>query len=68
MEKEKAKLKALIRHWIEHTREHGKNFKKWSEKADEMKMVKTSEYLLKAAEATEKTIEYLEKACREVDA
>ena len=68
MEKEKAKLKALIKHWIEHTREHRKNFKKWSEKADKMKMVKTSEYLLKAAEATEKTIEYLEKAYREVDA
>lgn len=62
MEGERIRLKALLRHWVEHSLEHKKNFEEWSEKAKDMKLHDVSRYLALAAEDSERIAEHLSKA------
>ncbi len=58
----KEKLKALIKHWSEHSLEHRENFLKWAERAEEMGFREASRYLREAAKAMEKAAKNLDKA------
>jgi len=65
-EDEIRKLKALLKHWAEHSLEHRESIMKWARKAEEMGLEKASLYLLRAADAMEEAAKYLEKAYSEI--
>lgn len=58
----KEKLKALIKHWSEHSLEHRESFLKWAEKAEKMGFREASKCLREAAKAMKEVAKNLDKA------
>ncbi|NQE45505.1 hypothetical protein C5S31_05735 [ANME-1 cluster archaeon GoMg2] len=63
-EDEKEKLGLLVVYWIEHNKEHGKDFKRWAEKAKGFDEIGTEVYeaIREAVEHMEEVNEYFFKA------
>ncbi len=55
-EKEKEKLSLLLVYWIEHNKEHEKDFKRWAEKAKGFGEIGTEVY-----EAIMEAVEHMEE-------
>jgi len=58
---ERNKLKTLLTYWIEHSREHGMEFKEW---ADKMGGSAEAEELLRAVRSMDEAVESLQRALK----
>jgi DNA gyrase/topoisomerase IV subunit A len=56
------KLGTLLNYWIEHSKEHGQEFKEWAEKMEGTDEAEIAAELLKAADEMDKATEYLQRA------
>jgi nickel/cobalt exporter len=67
-ENEKEKLSLLLVYWIEHNKEHEKDFKRWAEKAKEFVEIGTEVYeaIMEAVEHMEEVNECLLKAFEDI--
>jgi len=63
---EKEKLRMLLAHWIEHNKEHGKEFREWAEKAMDLGEAAVQEDMLDAAQNMDKASESLLRALEEL--
>jgi len=61
---ERTKLKILLDHWVEHNREHSREFSEWAEKARALGETGVSEDMLQAAQEMDKAGELLSQARR----
>ena len=61
-EENKKKLAMLLVYWIEHNREHARDFKRWAEKAKEFGERGVYEAIMEAVKHTGEVNEYLLKA------
>lgn len=68
-EKEKEKLSLLLVYWIEHNKEHEKDFKRWAEKAKGFGEIGTKVYeaIIDAVEHMEEVNECLFNAFEDID-
>ena len=66
---EKEKLSLLLVYWIEHNKEHEKDFKRWAEKAKGFGEIGTEvhEAIMEAVEHMEEVNECLFKAFEDID-
>ena len=64
VEGDKAKLRILLAHWIEHNKEHGQEFREWAEKASALGETKAGEDMLAAAAEMDRANEALSRALR----
>ncbi len=62
MELDKAKLKHLIEHWIEHNDSHSRSFTEWSTKIEAAGYADISDDIKKAAEKMNECSKLLEEA------
>ena len=58
----KETLEILLKHWAQHNREHGEEFRKWAEKAKGLGEVGAYNAILAAAQQVDKTNEFLLQA------
>ncbi len=56
------KLKVLLKHWIEHNREHGKEFADWADRARAAGAGEAAESILSAAREMDASSESLSRA------
>jgi len=61
---ERAKLRILLGHWIEHNREHSQEFSEWAGKAKALGEAKVSEEMLRAAQAMDESGDFLTQALK----
>ncbi len=61
-EENKKKLAMLLVYWIEHNREHARDFKRWAEKAKGFGERRVYEAIMEAVKHTGEVNEYLLKA------
>lgn len=59
---EMQKLEVKLSHWISHNKEHGRDFREWSEKAEEAGMHYVHEHMLQAAQQMDEASECLARA------
>ncbi|MCS7121518.1 MAG: hypothetical protein NZ895_02820 [Archaeoglobaceae archaeon] len=59
------KLKSMIAHWIEHSKEHTAKYYEWAEKLSK-DLPEVSELLIKAAKYFEEGEKYLEQASKKI--
>jgi len=52
---DRAKLRVLIEHWMEHNSEHVREFITWADKADDMGQPEARKHIEEAARQMEKT-------------
>ena len=63
MEKtERRKLDVLLNHWIEHNKEHGEEYKEWTEKTKSLEESEVHDNILEAVQQLDKVNESLLKA------
>lgn len=63
---EREKLQILIHHWIEHNREHAKEFRDWAGKARGFEEKIVGDSIFKAVERLEEANEFLLRAAEEL--
>lgn len=51
---ERARLKLLLKHWVEHNREHGEEYREWADKARALGEAEAADGILQAAQAMDK--------------
>ena len=56
------KLEILLKHWVEHNEEHGKDFQEWAEKAKSHGNTEVHDDILRAVEKMREANEYLLRA------
>ena len=61
---EKAKLKTLMKYWIEHNEEHSQEFREYAEKARQMGEGRVAEEILQAVENMDRVTEILSKTLK----
>ena len=61
---ERAKLRILLGHWVQHNNEHSQEFKGWADKAKAFGAVEVGENMLQAAQEMDKASEFLSQALR----
>ena len=66
MEEDKLRLKKLLEHWIDHSREHEQRFKEWAEKTEAMGLKPVSQHLSQAVNGTEEVAKSLQRALNEL--
>lgn len=66
MEEDKLRLKKLLEHWIEHSREHEQRFREWAEKAETMGLKSVSPHLSQAVKRMEEVAKSLQTALDEL--
>ncbi len=59
---ERVKLRILLKHWIEHNKEHGQEFREWAGKAKAFGDSEAAEEMLRAAQAMNRASEALAQA------
>jgi endonuclease III-like uncharacterized protein len=64
---EKEKIKILLNHWIEHNKEHSREFREWAKKARGFGEIETCDDILEAAQEMDKANEALLRALRRFD-
>ena len=62
-----AKFGILLNHWIEHNKEHGREFREWGEKAKKLGEAESGEDMLQAAQEMDKASESLLQALRRLE-
>jgi len=60
------KLEILLRHWVEHNKEHGKEFQEWAEKAKADGHIETHDDILSAVEKMGEANRYLLRALENI--
>ena len=63
---ELTKLKILLKHWVEHNKEHSQEFIAWADKAKALGEAATGEKMLQAAGEMDKAGEFLSQALRKL--
>ena len=63
---EKGRLKVILSSWIEHNKQDSEKFKKWAQKAQELKNAAVYSSILKATSEIEKVNEKLSQLLREL--
>ena len=63
----KGRLEVLLKHWIEHNREHGEEFREWAGTAGDIGEAVAREAILGAARQMDKANEFLLKAARSLE-
>jgi len=66
LEEDKLRLKKLLEHWIEHSREHEQRFREWTEKAEAMGLKSVSQHLFQAIKGMEDVAKSLQRALDEL--
>lgn len=61
---ELAKLTVLLKHWVEHNREHSEEFSAWADKAKTFGHAEAGKEMIKAAREMNKASEFLSRALR----
>ncbi|MBA7668398.1 hypothetical protein ES703_76508 [subsurface metagenome] len=64
---EKAKLRTLLKYWIEHNKEHSQEFKEWADKVKGFGEAEASEDMLQAVQAMDKASERLLRALKRLE-
>ena len=64
---EMAKLMTLLNYWTKHNKEHGQEFKEWSDKIKVSGEAEASEDLLQAAQEMDKASECLLRALKRLE-
>jgi len=64
---ERAKLRTLLSYWIEHNKEHSREFREWVDKAKGLGEAEASEEMLRAAQDMDKASESLSQALSRLD-
>ncbi|MBM3133159.1 MAG: hypothetical protein FJZ95_09040 [Chloroflexi bacterium] len=59
---DKAKLRLLVKHWIEHNQEHSAEFRQWAAKAKKSEKTGADEDINKAADELDKANGHLQRA------
>ena len=67
MEEDKLRLKKLLEHWIEHSREHEQRSREWTEKAEAMGLKPVSQHLSQAVKEMELVAKSLQRAIDELN-
>ena len=62
VEEDRAKLKHLIRHWVEHNRSHEASYTEWAERAREMEEAEAADLIEIAVEQMQKADKFLQMA------
>jgi hypothetical protein len=63
-DKERARLRALLSYWIEHSREHSQEFKDWAGRAEAAGQPETARELTGAAQEMDKAAGSLSRALK----
>ena len=61
---ERAKLRILLDHWVEHNREHSHEFSEWADRAKALGEVDVGEEMLRAAQAMDESSGFLSQALK----
>ena len=64
---ERAKLKLLLDHWVEHNREHGEEFREWADRARAFGEPDVADEILLAAAAMDKAGEFLSQSLKRLE-
>jgi len=64
---ERAKLRTLLNYWIEHNREHSREFKEWAGKAKEFGEAEAYKEMRQAAREMDKASECLLQALKRLE-
>ena len=64
---ERAKLRFLLKYWIEHNKEHSQEFREWADKAKALGEAKAGEELFQSAQEMDKATEFLSQALRRLE-
>ena len=64
---EGAKLGTLLHYWIEHNREHSREFREWADKAKVLGEAEASQEMLQAARQMDEASESLSQALRRLE-
>ncbi len=65
--KDMEKLKILLGHWIEHNKEHSKEFQEWAEKAKTSGGMEVHNSIVEAIDKMREVSEYLSKASEKLN-
>ena len=63
---ERAKLRVLLSHWVEHNREHSQEFSEWADKAKALGEVEVGESILRAAKVMDEASDFLTQALKKL--
>jgi len=66
-EDEREKLKTLLDYWMEHNKEHSREFQEWANRAERLGETGASQEILHAAEEMDKATESLSQALRRLE-
>lgn len=66
MEEFVLRLRKHLEYWVKHNKEHRDEFVNWAERTREIGLVRTANYLLKAAEQIDESTELLVKALKDL--
>ena len=66
-EANREKLKALLKHWIEHNNEHSQEFREWADKAKGLGEGEICDDILEAARGMDKASEPLMRALKKLE-
>ena len=61
---ERAKLRVILSHWVEHNREHSQEFSEWAVKAKALGEAEVGEEMLRAAQAMDESSDFLTQALK----
>lgn len=64
---EKGKLRALLNYWVEHNREHGREFKEWADRAKALGEVEVAGEILLAVQAMDKASGLLARSLKRLE-
>jgi nickel/cobalt exporter len=64
---EREKFKILLNHWVEHNKEHSREFREWAKRAKGFGEVETCDDILDAAQEMDKANEPLLRALRRLE-
>ena len=61
---ERAKLRILLDHWVEHNKEHSQEFSEWADRAKALGETEVGEEMLRAAQAMDESSGLLSQALK----
>ena len=64
---ERAKLRVILSHWVEHNREHSQEFSEWAVKAKSLGEAEVGEEMLRAAQAMDESSDFLTQALKRLE-
>ena len=64
---ERAKLRTLLKYWVEHNREHSQEFREWADKAKAFGEVEVADEMLQAAQEMDKASGLLSQSLKRLE-